>query len=371
MTIKTTLNAALNRSGLDDAQKLRLSTYFTDLVAERTYAGHWCGHLCVAALSDGATFLVNDVELSFDPEILDDTNRRSVSTSLRASLARLISHSRSALRSSARSRFVRTCYRAFVDTTGPHPRNQPINDALYQHIHKVYEDLTVRGALPNFRMEYVPPSVLPGRAQVHASAADLCDEGLQRHLVENYCGRLHILLQTRAYGLERPAHRCAVIGAILCVHYDWVVAECEGEFVWGEHDALVQLVRAERDRFRVPADGQSWATSRDEWRPLNDGEELTKTSLKVRYSVFLGIPNGGRSEFPEPEKENRPTRSLTLSLGRTTSRPSSCPRGTPSGPSMRTTPPSPWVSATSCSQRGHWLRCRRSSVFTWSSTTTP
>ena len=313
MTIKTTLNAALNRSGLDDAQKLRLGTYFTDLVAERTYAGHWCGHLCVAALSDGATFLVNDVELSFDPEILDDTNRRSVSTSLCASLARLISHSRSALRSSARSRFVRNCYRAFVDTTGDHP-NQPINDALYQHVHKVYEDLTfVRGALPNFRMEYVPPSVLPGRARVHTSAADLYDVDLQRHLVENYCGRLHILLQTRAYGLERPAHRCAVIGAILCVHYDWVVAECEGEFVWGEHDALVQLVRAERDRFRVPADGQSWATSRDEWRPLNDGEELTKTSLKVRYSVFLGIPNGARSEFRNRKKK---TDSLTHSLSR-------------------------------------------------------
>lgn len=313
MTIKTTLNAALNRSGLDDAQKLRLGTYFTDLVAERTYAGHWCGHLCVAALSDGATFLVNDVELSFDPEILDDTNRRSVSTSLRASLARLISHSRSALRSSARSRFVRNCYRAFVDTTGDNP-NQPINDALYQHIHKVYEDLTVLGALPTHRMEYVLPSVLPGRAQVHASAADLYDEGLQGHLVENYCGRLHILLQTRAYGLERPAHRCAVIGAILCVHYDWVVAECEGEFVWGEHDALVQLVRAERDRFRVPADGQSWATSRDEWRPLNDGEELTKTALKVRYSVFLGIPNGARSEFRN--RKRKKTDSLTHSLSR-------------------------------------------------------
>jgi len=81
MTIKTTLNAALKRSGLSDDEKLRLGTYFTDLVTERTYAGHWCGHLCVAALSDGATFVVNGVDLSFDPEILDDTNRRWVSTS--------------------------------------------------------------------------------------------------------------------------------------------------------------------------------------------------------------------------------------------------------------------------------------------------
>ena len=291
----------------------------------------------------------------------------------RRALARLISHSRYALRSSSRSRFVRICYRAFVDTTGPDPKNQPINDALYQHVQSVYNDLTDRGALPTLRMKHVPASVLPGRPRIHQSAADLYERALQNHLVDNYCGRLHVLLQTRAYGLERPAHRCAVIGAILCVHYDWVEEECRGEFVWGERDELVQLVRAERDRFRVPADGQSWATSRDGWRPLNHGEELTTTSLKVRYSPYVrGVRNFPKQHY---RLAHSPTRllaySLTHSRGRTTSRPSSCPRGTPSGPSTSTTPPSPWVSATSFFQRGPWLRCPRSSAFTWSSTTTP
>ena len=234
----------------------------------------------------------------------------------RRALARLISHSRYALRSSSRSRFVRICYRAFVDTTGPDPKNQPINDALYQHVQSVYNDLTHRGALPTLRMKHVPASVLPGRPRIHQSAADLYERALQNHLVDNYCGRLHVLLQTRAYGLERPAHRCAVIGAILCVHYDWVERECRGEFVWGERDELVQLVRAERDRFRVPADGQSWATSRDGWRPLNHGEELTTTSLKVRYSPYgaSGISRNSTTDSLTRLLAYSPTRSLTLAV---------------------------------------------------------
>jgi len=243
----------------------------------------------------------------------------------RRALARLISHSRYALRSSSRSRFVRICYRAFVDTTGPDPKNQPINDALYQHVQSVYNDLTDRGALPTLRMKHVPASVLPGRPRIHQSAADLYERALQNHLVDNYCGRLHVLLQTRAYGLERPAHRCAVIGAILCVHYDWVERECRGEFVWGERDELVQLVRAERDRFRVPADGQSWATSRDGWRPLNHGEELT---AQPRRGADNDVAEGalftvrtGRPEFPETALPTRslaysPTRLLAHSLSR-------------------------------------------------------
>ena len=212
MTIKSTLNGALRRSRGFEAYEPTVRRYFHDLVAERTYAGIWTSMLCNAALAINPGFRTDEgVLLSFDPAIFDDNTELA--------------------------RFVRTCYRWFIDTSG-HNEGNVIRDHRFEYLERVHDDLVRRGALPG-RLGYVPPQDLPGRWIIHTSAADLYLSCLENHLVENYCGRLHVLLQTPTYGLGEKAQRRRVINAILGLPVG--EGDPAAAFAWQGIDALVDL----------------------------------------------------------------------------------------------------------------------------------
>ena len=252
MTIKSTLNGALRRSRGFEAYEPTVRSYFHDLVAERTYAGIWTSMLCNAALAINPGFRTEEgVLLSFDPGIFDDNTELA--------------------------RFVRSCYRWFIDTSG-HNEVLVIRDHRFEYVERVHDDLVRRGALPG-RLDYVPPRNLPGRWMVHVAAADLYLTCLENHLVENYCGRLHVLLQTPTYGLGEKAQRRRVINAILGLPVG--EGDPAAAFAWQGIAALVDLVQTERARFLVPTNGD-WKQARADWRQLADGEEITRPILKVR-----------------------------------------------------------------------------------------
>ena len=261
MTIKSTLNGALRRSRGFEAYEPTVRRYFHDLVAERTYAGIWTSMLCNAALAINPGFRTDEgVLLSFDPAIFDDNTELA--------------------------RFVRTCYRWFIDTSG-HNEVLVTRDHRFEYVERVHDDLVRRGALPG-RLGYVPPQDLPGRWIIHQSAADLYLTCLENHLVENYCGRLHVLLQTPTYGLGEKAQRRRVINAILGLPVG--EGDPAAAFAWQGIADLVDLVRTERDRFLVPTNGD-WKQARADWRQLADGEEITRPILKVRTLLSHAHPH--------------------------------------------------------------------------------
>ena len=248
MTIKTTLNAPLTRSALSRETKQRIVEYFSDLVEERSYGGYWCACLCNAMVSRDA----------FDTGILND-NTTFV-------------------------RFIRACYRIFVDTTGPtRAQAHIIRDDMWESIERVAAELRRRDALPGRRMPYVPPRVLPGRWIIHQTAMDTYQTSFENHLWMNYERRLDVLLRIPEYGLHSKRQRRLVLNAIMC-------REDGEEHDGGEDDnpnvnvqmtpALLALIATERGRFRMPTNARDW--SGGNFRQLQDGEPITQVVLKVR-----------------------------------------------------------------------------------------
>ena len=245
MCIKTTLNAPLGRSGLDEETKQRIFLYFILLVRERSVAGYWCSHLVMALVSHD----------DFDTSILDDNSKFS--------------------------KFMKTSYRVFIDTTGPNPRNQGNIDRedrnVYRFILQRADDLKRRGAIPERRLEYVHPDVLPGRWLVHQKAADTHKTAFANHLWMNYEGRLHVLLQTPPYELHTRKHRVEILNAVM--GRQTRPGEGDPQFDWQSNPPLLELIRTERERFTVPEADRNWRGPR---RALTDGEAITEVTLKVR-----------------------------------------------------------------------------------------
>ena len=285
-SIKTTLNAALNRSGLGDNERQKISEYFEQLIFERSHAGYWCGYLC--------TFVVSNRQ--FNTSILDDNTRFS--------------------------RFVYTCYRVFVDTTGPNPVHQAQirteDPEIWGLVDRLSGELERQGALPPNRLPFFPASEYPGRCRIHQSASDTYKTNFENHLWMNYERRLHVLLQTDTYRLHSKKHRLVVLDAIMgdgehrgddAIRHggdddgneDNDVDDDRHEdndddrnFDVRSNPELVELIRRERARFRVPVEARNW---NGHLRGLNQDDKITETVLKVRVVI---APSGTPSTLASP-----------------------------------------------------------------------
>ncbi len=257
-SIKTTLRSALNRSRLPDDVRRRIEEYFRHLVQERSYGGYWCGCLCNALVSH------DDFPAE---EILNDN--------------------------SMFNRFIGTCYRTFVDTTGENenPLNEAniIRDDMWNFIDRVAQDLRGRHALPE-RLPYVQ---MAARPHIHKTAFGLYQTNFKNHLWMNYERRLDVLLRTTDYNLQSKRDRRVVLDAIMGNREVRGHDHDDDEHNDDDHDddehdnprrpvlqeePIVALIAAERGRFQIPVRG-------GEPRVLQEGEPITEVILKVRTAL--------------------------------------------------------------------------------------
>ena len=251
-SIKTTLRSALNRSQLPNDVRRRIEEYFRHLVEERSYGGYWCGCLCNALVSrdDFPTGILND--------------------------------------NSMFNRFIGTCYRTFVDTTGQDPWNEAhiIRDAMWNFIDRVARDLRDQHALPE-RLPYV---LMAARPHIHKTAYGLYQTNFENHLWMNYERRLDVLLRTELYDLQSKRDRRVVLDAIMGrevrghdhdddEHNDDDDDEHDNpRRLVLQRDDIAPLIVAERERFLIPVRG-------GEPRALREGEQITEVILKVRTAL--------------------------------------------------------------------------------------
>jgi hypothetical protein len=232
----------------------RIEEYFRHLVEERSYGGYWCGCLCNALVSRD----------DFPAGILNDNSKFN--------------------------RFIGTCYRTFVDTTGENPRSQAniIDDAMWNFIDRVAQDLRRQHALPG----RLPYELMAARPHIHKTAYGLYQTNFENHLWMNYERRLDVLLRTEGYDLQSKRDRRVVLDAIMGNREVRGHDHDDDEHNDDDHDddeddnprrlvlqrdGIVALIAAERGRFLIPVRGGE--------RVLQEGEPITEVILKVRTAL--------------------------------------------------------------------------------------